>query len=118
MQAEMKKDAFQTCVWSPDGLKKYTDGKTIIPAKTVLQQIADILKTPDIQAGVVQGSAAMHNLGPQVTEEEEGKRNAGDDELESCGELAWGRGCQGCCGGHQGNKVHTCDRFGIIFMSI
>jgi hypothetical protein len=56
-----------------------TDGKTAIPAKTVLQQIADIPKTPDIQAGVVKGSAAMHNLGPQVTvtEEEEGKSNAG-----------------------------------------
>ena len=53
----------------------------------VLQQIADILKTPDIQAGVtcheagvVQGSATMHNLGPQVTEEEEGKSNAGGSE--------------------------------------
>jgi hypothetical protein len=37
-----------------------TDGKTIIPAKTVLQRIADIPKTPDIQAGVVQGSANNH----------------------------------------------------------
>jgi hypothetical protein len=52
------------------------DGKAVIPAKTVLQRIADILKAPGIQAGVVQGPAAMHNLGTQVTEEEEGKSNA------------------------------------------
>jgi hypothetical protein len=57
------------------------DGKAIIPAKTVLQQIADILKTPVIQAGVIERPAAMHRssdqIGPQVTEEEEGKSNAG-----------------------------------------
>jgi hypothetical protein len=54
-----------------------TEGKTIIPANTILQQIGDILKAPVILAGVISRSAAMHSPGPQVTEEEE-KGNAGD----------------------------------------
>jgi hypothetical protein len=55
-----------------------TEGKTTIPAKTFLQQVSDIPKTPLIQAGVVspgvQGSAAL----PQATEVEEAKQAAGD----------------------------------------
>jgi hypothetical protein len=50
-----------------------TEGKTIIPAKTILQQIGE----NDSLAGVINRSAAMHSPGPQVTEEEE-KGNAGD----------------------------------------
>jgi hypothetical protein len=52
----------------------YREGKAIIPAKTVLQQIGDILKTPAILAGAISRSAAMRNLGPQVTEEEKQER--------------------------------------------
>ena len=52
-------------------------GKTIIPAKTVLQQISDILSTPTILAGATISPTIPKMVGPQVTEEEE-KGNAGD----------------------------------------
>jgi hypothetical protein len=49
---------------------------TIISAKTVLQQIADILETPAILAGAISPGASIPKTHPQVTEEEEGKGNA------------------------------------------
>ena len=58
-------------------LSSGTEGKTIIPAKMVLQQIADILKTPVILAGVISPGASIPKALPQVTEEKEGKCNAG-----------------------------------------
>jgi hypothetical protein len=42
----------------------------------------------------------------------------GDDEPGSCVELSRIQGCQDCCGGHQGNKVYTCDHFGTISMYV
>jgi hypothetical protein len=54
-----------------------TEGKAAIPAKTVLQQITDILKTPAILAGVISPGASIPKTLPQVTEEKEGKCNAG-----------------------------------------
>ena len=54
-----------------------TEGKTIIPAKTVLQQLADILKTPVILAGVISPGASIPKTLPQVTKDKEGKSNAG-----------------------------------------
>jgi hypothetical protein len=53
-----------------------TEGKTIIPAKTVLQQIADsILKTPAILAGAISPGEPIPKTLPQVTEEEESSRH-------------------------------------------
>ena len=52
-----------------------SDGKTIIPAKTVLQQLSDILKTPTILAGVISPAAAA----PKV---DAGKSTAGHKEEE------------------------------------
>ena len=57
-------------------LSSGTEGKTIIPAKMVLQQIADILKTPVILAGVISPGASIPKTLPQVTEKKEGKGNA------------------------------------------
>jgi hypothetical protein len=60
------------------GLTGGTEGKALIPFKSVLRQASDIPKTPLIQAGVVspgtQGSAAS----PQTTEVEEANQAAGD----------------------------------------
>jgi hypothetical protein len=41
-----------------------TDGKTIIPAKTVLQQISDVLKAPVILAGAISPGAPIPKKSP------------------------------------------------------
>jgi hypothetical protein len=46
--------------------------------KSVLQQIAAVIKTPAVQAGVVSPGADAPPPPSQVTEEEEVKSNAGD----------------------------------------
>jgi hypothetical protein len=56
------------------------DGKTIIPAKTVLQQLSDILSTPAIRAGAISPGAAAQKADPNQPaghKEEEEESNAG-----------------------------------------
>jgi hypothetical protein len=59
------------------------DGKTIIPAKTVLQQLSDILSTPAILAGVISPGAAAQKADPNQPaghkEEEEESKAGGPD---------------------------------------
>jgi hypothetical protein len=56
-----------------------TEGKTVIPMKSILRQISDmhILMTPVVQAGVVSPGASGSAALPQPTKEEEDKKATG-----------------------------------------
>jgi hypothetical protein len=55
-----------------------TEGKTLLPFKSILQQASDILQTPLIKGGVVSPGAQGSAASPQTTEVEEAKLAAGD----------------------------------------